>query len=165
MSVCPHVSPFLSSSVCTSPFLSLCPHFCLYVPISVCLSPFPSIYGAARLPIEPHLGFIHPPPPKISRLQPIPAHNPHPNPPPGVALHLLWVSYRSRPAFRERLGVCRRVPSANLYPKVSTTPPPPSAPHLPPLQPHCSYAGCCDPGAEPAALLCGQNSSPLSPCG
>ena len=169
MSVCPHVSPFLSSSVCTSPFLSLCPHFCLYVPISVCLSPFPSIYGAARLSHRTTFGVYPSPPPKISRLQPIPAHNPHPNPPPA----LLCISYGSPIDLDPRLGnvwgfaVGFPAPICIQRSQQPPTPPicPPSAPHLPPLQPHCSYAGCCDPGAEPAALLCGQNSSPLSPCG
>ena len=125
---CPHFYPAASAR----------PHFCLYVPISVSMSPFlsacphfhPSM-GLHGSPTEPHLGFIHPPPPKISRLQPIPAHNPHPNPPPA----LLCISYGSPIDLDPRLGNVWGFAvgfPAPICIQRSQQPPPP---HLPPICP------------------------------
>ena len=150
-------------SVSMSPFLSLCPHFCLPVPISI------HLWGCTALPQNHIWGLSIPPPPKSHGCSPPQHITPTPIPP----LPLLCISYGSPIDLDPRLGniwgFAVGFPAPICIQRSQQPPPPPprppSAPHLPPLQPHCSYAGCCDPGAEPAALLCGQNSSPLSPCG
>lgn len=158
VSVCLHIPISIRVQVCMSQYvpisLSVCPHFypsvCPYVPISVCMSPFPSVcprfnpsMGLHGSPRGPHLGF--PPPNLMAGAHPSRHLRITPTPiPPPIALRLLWVSYRFQSAFREHLGFVAGFPAPICIQRAQHPPPPP-------LQPHCSSAGCCDPGAEPAA--------------